>query len=97
MAANINAKLHFRSWTLGYQWVHYSERYTTTSNEVGYITGKLKPYYMSDISLEKAFRLKKASLSLKAQLNNILGTEYVTVLSRPMAGRNFEVFLEIKY
>lgn len=97
VSANINTKLHFRSWTLGYQWVHYSERYTTTSNEVGYITGKLKPYYMSDISLEKAFRLKKASLSLKAQLNNILGTEYVTVLSRPMAGRNFEVFLEIKY
>jgi len=96
ISCNLNAQLQWRSWSLGYQWVHYSERYTTTSNEVGYITGRLKPYFMSDISLEKRFDWRWMHASIKGVVNNLLGTEYVTVLSRPMAGRNFEIFLELK-
>ena len=100
-SANVNARLQYRTWILGYQWTHYSERFTTTSNEVNYITGRLKPYYMSDLSLEKAFsvRLKSQNslnFSLKGVINNLLSTEYVTVLSHPMPRRNFEIYLTIK-
>lgn len=96
-SANLAASLHYRTWSLTYQWVHYSERSTTTSNEVGYITGRLLPYYMSDISLEKMFKLRRVTLSIKGVVSNLLGSEYVTVLSHPMAGRSFEVFAELKY
>lgn len=95
-SSNVNAKLQWTSWTLGCQWCYYSERFTTTSNEVNYITGRLKPYYMTDCSLEKAFRMKSFNLSLKGVVNNILNTEYVTVLSHPMPGRNYEIYLTIK-
>lgn len=95
-SANINARLQWKTWTLAYQWSHYSERFTTTSNEVGYITGRLKPYYMSDISLEKNFFFSKCSGSIKGVINNLLSTEYVTVLSHPMPRRNFEIYLTIK-
>ena len=95
-SANLSGRLTWRRWTLAYQWTYYSERFTTTSNEVSYITGRLLPYYMNNISLEKTFQWKKVHASVKGVVNNLLGSEYVTVLSRPMPGRNFEIFLEIK-
>ncbi len=99
-SANFSGRLSWKGWTLAYQWQHYSERYTTTSNEVQYITGRLKPYFMNDIWLEKQFdwRWRRTDLhaSVKGVVNNLLDSEYVTVLSRPMAGRNYEIILEIK-
>lgn len=96
-STNLSARLQWRTWALTYQWYSYSERFTTTSNEIGYITGRLKPYYMSDLTLEKQFRFRHLQASLKAAVYNLLGSEYITVLSRPMAGRHFEIFLELKY
>jgi hypothetical protein len=95
-SANLNARIQWRTWTLLYQWNHYSERYTTTSNEVNYITGRLKPYYMTDLSLEKTFRWLLADWSVKGVINNLYSTEYVTVLSRPMPRRNYEIYLTLK-
>lgn len=95
-SANLSARLSWRQWQLIYQWHSYSERFTTTSNEVGHITGRLKPYYMSDLTLERQFRFRHLQASVKGVVYNLLGSEYVTVLSRPMAGRHFEIFLEIR-
>lgn len=95
-SANVSASAKWRSWGLTYQWHCYSERYTTTSNEVQYITGRLKPYYMNNVMLERQLLLGKTRGALKFAVYNLLDTEYVTVLSRPMAGRHFEIFLEIK-
>lgn len=95
-SANINARLQWRTWMLAYQWSHYSERYTTTSNEVNYITGRLKPYYMTDISLEKTFRWHWMECAVKGVCNNLFSTQYVTVLSRPMPRRNYEIYLTFK-
>ena len=94
--ANLSVRLQWRSWALAYKWNHYSERFTTTSNEVNYITGRLLPYYMSDASLEKTFSWKPLDASLKLAVNNLLSTEYVTVLSRPMAPRNIEIYLKLE-
>ena len=96
-SANINIRLTHRSWQLQYQWIHYSERFTTTSNEVTYITGKLEPYYMSNLSLEKSLRLWRVDTSVKAVANNLFSTEYVTVLSHPMPRRNYELFIKLNF
>ena len=93
--ANVCTGVSWKTWCFTWKWNYYSERFTTTSNEVDLITGRLKPYYMSDVSLEKRFQWRKVHASIKGVVNNILGTEYVTVLSHPMAPRNFEVFFEI--
>jgi iron complex outermembrane receptor protein len=60
------------------------------------LTGQLPPYYMSNISLEKSFSLKWAELSLKGTVNNLFNEEYLSVLSRPMPGINYELFLGIR-
>ncbi|MBQ5740479.1 MAG: TonB-dependent receptor [Bacteroidaceae bacterium] len=95
-SANISARLEWKTWALQYKWIHYSERFTTTSNESDYITGQLKPYFMSDMAIEKAFHWKRLDASVKVVVNNLLDTDYVTVLSRPMAGRNFEIFIQLR-
>ena len=59
-AAAATATLGWRRWTLVYKWNYYSERYTTTSNDTSLRTGRLEPYYMSDLSLERSFALGRS-------------------------------------
>ena len=65
-----------------------------SSNDIS-LTGKLPQYFMSNISLEKVFVFDWADLSAKAAINNLFNEEYLSVLSRPMPGINFEIFLGI--
>ena len=86
--------LSWRDWTFLYKWCYYSERYTMSSNDVT-LTGKLPPYFMSNITLEKGLSFKWADISLKGIVNNLFDEEYLSVLSRPMPGINFEIFVGI--
>ena len=94
ISATLTGELSFRSWSLLYKWCHYSERYTMSSNDIS-LSGHLPLYYMSNITLGKQFSFSWADLSLKGVVNNLFNEEYLSVLSRPMPGINFEVFLGI--
>lgn len=87
--------LAYRNWRLSYKWCWYSERYTTSDNDMATRIGRVLPYIMNDIVLERRFALRSAGLSLKLAVNNIFDEEYESVLNRPMPGRNFEFFIEI--
>ena len=50
---------------------------------------------MNNIELEKQFSFRWAELSLKGAINNLFNEEYVSVLSHPMSGINFEIFVGI--
>ena len=65
-----------------------------SSNDIS-LTGKLPQYFMSNIALEKTLSYKWADFSIKGAVNNLFNEEYLSVLSRPMPGINFEVFLGI--
>ncbi len=94
-SAAVSGKLRWKSWLFGWKWNYYSERFTTSSNETATKIGVLPAYYMNDISLEKRFSFPWADFSAKINVNNLFNEEYESVLSRPMAGRNFGLFLEI--
>ena len=93
-SATLSGRLSYRSWSLLYKWCYYSERYTMTSNKKT-LTGHLPHYLMSNVTLEKGFSLRWADLSLKGTVNNLFNEEYLSVLSRPMPGINFEFFIGI--
>lgn len=93
-SATLTGRLTYRSWSLLYKWCYYSERYTMTNNDIT-LTGHLPPYFMSNVTLEKGFSLRWADLSLKGTVNNLFDEEYLSVLSRPMPGINFEFFIGI--
>ena len=95
-SSNVTGRLSWRRWTLLYKWCYYSERFTMSSNDIS-LTGKLPPYFMSNISLEKVIPLSWTELSIKGTINNLFNEEYLSVLSRPMPGINFEIFISLKF
>ena len=94
-SAAASGRLSWRRWSLLYKWCHYGKRYTMSSNDASF-TGQLPPYYMNNMSIEKVFVLRRAELSLKGTVNNLFNEEYLSVLSHPMPGINFEFFIGIK-
>ena len=93
-SASVTGRISWRKWSFLYKWCYYSERFTMSSNGIS-LTGKLPKYFMSNISLEKELSFHWADLSLKGTINNLFNEEYLSVLSRPMPGINFEVFIGI--
>ena len=93
-SANLTGRISWSSWSFLYKWCYYSERFTMSSNDLT-LTGKLPKYFMSNITLEKALSFSWADISLKGTINNLFDEEYLSVLSRPMPGINFEFFIGI--
>lgn len=93
-SASVTGRLSWRSWSFLYKWAYYSERFTMSSNDYT-LSGHLPPYFMSNISLEKNLSFTPLDLQLKVAVNNLFDEEYLSVLSRPMPGINFEIFIGI--
>ncbi len=93
-SASLTASAAYGLWSLTYQWCHYSRRYTMSSNDIT-LSGSLPSYFMSNIALERKIAASFADMTVKAQVNNLLNEEYLSVLSRPMPGINFEIFFSI--
>lgn len=93
-SASLTGRLTWRSWGFLYKWAYYSERFTMSSNDYT-LTGHLPRYFMSNISLEKGLSFKPVDLQLKFAVNNLFNEDYLSVLSRPMPGINFEFFIGI--
>lgn len=93
-SASLTGRLTWRTWGFVYKWAYYSERYTMSSNDFS-LTGRLPKYFMSNVSMEKNMTLKFADMQFKLAVNNIFDEDYLSVLSRPMPGINFEFFIGI--
>lgn len=92
--ASLTGRLQWRGWALSYKWVYYSRRFTMSSNDVT-LTGSLPVYFMNNATLEKGLNFKVADLQMKLAVNNLFNEDYLSVLSRPMPGINFEFFISI--
>lgn len=94
-SSGVTGRLRWQRWTFTYKWNYYSERFATSSNLASSQVWRISPYYMNDVALEYALKARWADLSFKIAINNLFDEEYESVLSRPMAGRNFGFFIEI--
>jgi len=95
-SGNLFAKLIFRGYSVSWQHNSYSERYTTSSNDISQ-RDWLYPYFMNNLALGKEFNTGKLILSGELKVNNILNETYHSVLYRPMPGRNYMLILMIKF
>ena len=93
-SASVTGRLTWRSWAFLYKWAYYSERFTMSSNDHT-LSGYLPEYFMSNVSLEKNLTFRPLDMQLKLAVNNLLNEDYLSVLSRPMPGINFEFFIGI--
>lgn len=93
-SSSVSASLSWRSWKLLYKWCWYSDRFTMSSNDYT-ISGFIPDYFMSDVTLSKNFSFTWAGITVSLAVKNLFDEDYVTVLSRPMPGINFEAFVGI--
>ncbi|MEG2789981.1 MAG: TonB-dependent receptor plug domain-containing protein [Odoribacter sp.] len=94
-SSSVMGKLDWKGFALIYKYNYFSRRFTTSSNETLTKISRLTPYYMNDVSLEKRFSLGVTGLSLKFTVYNLFNEEYISVLGRPMARRNYGFFIGI--
>ncbi|MDE6576931.1 MAG: TonB-dependent receptor [Muribaculaceae bacterium] len=90
-AAVVNAQ--WKGWGVNYSWIYVGERYNQQEN-IRY--NYTQPWYTSDISLSKDFRLGQVSLRGLVEINNLLSQDYDVILNYPMPKRNFRFSLTIE-
>ena len=106
-SASASLRAAWRGWGLSYKCMYYSERFTMTSN-ASTLTGDLPAYSISNLSLEKTltfssqrttYNAQRKTFDVKLQLavNNLFNADYLSVLSRPMPGTNFEAFISLSW
>ena len=83
-SAVVNAS--WRGWGLNYSFIYVGERYNQQENIVYNYT---QPWYTSDLSVSKDFRLGSVGLRVLAEINNLLSQDYDVIANYPMPKRNF--------
>lgn len=90
-AAVFNAQWH--GWGANYSWIYVGERYNQQEN-IRY--NYTQPWYTSDVSLSKDFRLGKVAVRALVEINNLLSQDYDVILNYPMPKRNYRFTLAVE-
>jgi outer membrane cobalamin receptor len=83
----------WRSWETNYSFIYTGERYHNSSN---IRENYEQPWYTHDMTLAKAFNIRKTKFKISAEINNLLGQFYDVVLNYPMPGRNYRLTLKME-
>jgi len=85
--------VQWRGWGLNYSWIYVGERYNQQEN-IRY--NYTQPWYTSDLSVSKDFRLGRVSLRGLIEVNNLFSQDYDVILNYPMPKRNFRVTITVE-
>lgn len=85
-SAVVNAS--WRGWGLNYSFIYVGERYNQQENILYNYT---EPWYTSDISVSKDFKVSGVNLRILAEVNNLLSQDYDVIANYPMPKRNFRL------
>ncbi|MDX9848738.1 MAG: TonB-dependent receptor [Tenuifilaceae bacterium] len=94
-SGGVVSNIIWRKFHTTYSFTHFSERYTTTSNNPNSIR-RLYPYYMSSVALGWDFSLYSQPVGIQLRVDNLLNESYQTILWRPMPGRNYSISLKVE-
>ena len=78
--------LDWKGWHLNYSFIYTGERYNQQEN-IRY--NHTQPWYTSDISLMKSFKIGKVDFKATAEVNNLFSQDYDVILNYPMPKRNY--------
>jgi outer membrane receptor protein involved in Fe transport len=90
-SAIVNAA--WRGWGLNYSFIYVGERYNQQENILYNYT---QPWYTSDVSISRDFKVKSAAMRVLLEVNNLLNQDYDVIANYPMPKRNFRVTLSVE-
>lgn len=85
--------LYYKGWGLNYSFIYTGERYNQQENIPRNHT---QPWYTSDLSLQKSFKIRTRILKLSAEINNVFGQDYDVVLNYPMPRTNVRFVVSVE-
>lgn len=86
--------LTYNDWQLNYSFIYVGKRYHMSEN----INRNFEqPWYTSDISGTREFKMNKWKFRLGLEVNNLLDQNYSIIQNFPMPGRNYRVNLRINF
>ncbi|MBQ2838331.1 MAG: TonB-dependent receptor [Muribaculaceae bacterium] len=85
--------LDWKGWHLNYSFIYTGERYNQQEN-IRY--NHTQPWYTSDISLMKSFKIGKVDFKATAEVNNLFSQDYDVILNYPMPKRNYRFGLVVE-
>lgn len=80
-----------KSFSTYYQWMYNGEVYTDSKN-----TRKLGDYQLSNLGIEWNFGLER-NFNLGIQVRNLWNEAYQNVMNRQMPGKNYNVYINLKF
>ena len=92
----VTLRFVWRGWEAAWKWNYASERFGSSSNDRGRLY-TVPGGSLNDLSLGVRLPFRRFSVSLRAEANNLLNREYVSVLSHPMPGRNYALGIELRF
>ncbi len=95
-SGNVMLNLSWKKFHITWQHNSYSERFTTSSNDIMQ-RNRFYPYFMNDLIVGKEFSISKLIVSAELKVYNLFDETYHSVLYRPMPGRNFLFTIMVKY
>ncbi len=91
-SAVVNAA--WKSWELSYSFIYTGERYSSQAN-IPY--NYQLPWYTSDLSAAKSWRIGNNELKTTLEVNNLFNQQYEVVACYPMPGINFKVIVQYTF
>ena len=84
--------LFYKGWGLNYSFIYTGQRYNQQENIP---RNNTQPWYTSDLSLQKTFKIRTRTLKATAEVNNLFGQDYDVVLNYPMPKTNFRFVVSV--
>lgn len=84
---------YYKTWSFNYSFIYTGERYNQQENIIYNYT---QPWYTTDLSLAKEFKIGKSSCRAQLEVLNVFSQDYDVILNYPMPKRNYRLTFEIK-
>lgn len=95
--ANLFIQLDYNKYFLKVNAPFTGKRYTTSNNEESDYEKVLNPYWLINTSLGRSFTFRRFSVDAAGTIENLLNTDYMAILWRPMPGRYYSLTLQFSY
>lgn len=82
----------YKGWNLNYSFIYTGERYNQQENIIYNYT---QPWYTSDMSLMKEFKIKDVGYRVQLEVLNLFAQDYDVILNYPMPKRNYRITLNV--
>jgi len=87
------ARFDYHNWHANYGFIYTGFRYNQKANN---IYNYMEPWYTHDAAIGYEFKLKKGSININGEVNNVLNQYYDIIPNFPMPGRNYRLTLSYK-